>query len=196
MDHNFAGDGPPPSGLKDFRPVELLICETTDRASALVPHQAKWLVYRAARQPGSMSIVDQLARTIRPDDKVAWIFADGSSNGGYGAVIVYPGKLAVKVQGHQVPTKTRNVGAELNAVLLGLRNVEEGWRVAVVCDYMGFPAWYSGNWKIKDPEVRDKITEARTIERERKLLVERVVHHRGHQKDDSEFTRWNHVADR
>jgi ribonuclease HI len=192
----FVGDGPPPKGLKRTKPGTLFTCETTCPKSARVPHQAKWLRFRSSTNILSESIVDQLARTVRADEDVAWIFADGSSNGGYGAAIVYPRQRAELRRDYTEPTKTRNVGAELNAVLLGLREVDAGKRVAVVCDYLGFVAWYSGNWRIKDPEVREKIEEARRIVEERGLTIERLVHHRGHQKDESDFTKWNNYADR
>jgi len=193
--NGFAGDGPPPKGLKKARPATLLTCETTCPKSARVPHQAKWIRYRSSANLRSNAVVDQLARTLRKDESVAWIFADGSSKGGYGAAVVYGDRVDL-LAGFTEPTRTRNVGAELNGVLLGLRNVEKGSTIAVVCDYMGFVAWYSGNWRIKDPEVREKIQEARQIIKDRELVLERLVHHRGHQEDDSDFTKWNNFADR
>ncbi len=157
-----------------------MIIESTNLGTVAVPHQAKWVSLRESRE-------------TTPD--LVWIFTDGSSKGGYGAVVIADGEVT-KLKGHADPTSTRNVGAELNGMLLGLENVPMGSRVAIVSDYLGVAAWLSGNWRIKDDEVRRKISRAHEIARERGIVFARLVHHRGHQKDDSAFTRWNNLADR
>jgi ribonuclease HI len=157
-----------------------MLIESTNPKTVRVPHQAKWVSFRESRGC---------------DDGLLWIFTDGSSLGGYGAVIVHPNQTATKVRGHAPTTSTRNVGAELNGLLLGLEAAPMGSRLAIVSDYLGVAAWMSRNWKIKDSEVREKIERARAIVTERNLTIERMIHHAGHQKDGSDFTRWNGVAD-
>lgn len=158
-----------------------VIIESTNASTVKVPHQAKWVSLREDRETTA--------------DGLVWIFTDGSSLGGYGAVVIVDGTVT-KFRGHQKPTSTRNVGAELNGMILGLEHAPKGSQVAIVSDYLGVAAWLSNNWRIKDEEVRAKIRRARKIARERTLTFARLIHHKGHQKDDSAFTRWNHLADR
>ena len=156
------------------------LVESTNPPTVKIPHQARWIELRNSRSC---------------DDDRVWIFTDGSSLGGYGAVILRPGLPRIELNEFEEPTTTKNVGAELNGLLLGLRNTMRDERVVIVSDYLGVAAWMTGNWKIKDDEVRHKIREARRIVQSRGLDVD-FIHHAGHQKDDSEFTKWNTVADR
>jgi len=147
-----------------------------------VKHQGKWVRFRQSRECSA--------------DRV-WIFTDGGVKGktaGFGAVIV-EGTDAQFLQGRVPLTSTRNVGAELNGFLLGLRNVREGAEVTVVSDYLGIAAWMTGNWQIKDGEVRNAVSEAKQLIADKGLLVS-FCHHKGHQKDESDFTKWNNYADR
>ena len=162
-----------------------MIIESTNPSTVKVPHQAKWVRFRENREP---------------TEALVWIFTDGSivdkgTMGGYGAVVLHEGEER-SYSGKEALTSTRNVGSELNGLLMGLRNVPEGSELAIVSDYLGIAAWLSGNWKIKDSEVRRKINEAKKIANERNLTFARLIHHKGHQKDDSAFTRLNHRADR
>lgn len=141
---------------------------------------AKWVSYRPSR-------------TTDPD--MTWIFTDGSTTGRHAAVIVHKGGGVIqRLTGNARRTKTRNVGAELNGMLLGLEHAPRGERVTVVSDYLGIAAWMTGNWKINDREVREKIARAKAIVEERSLTVA-FVHHAGHQTDSSDFTRYNCEAD-
>lgn len=144
-----------------------------------VPHQAKWVTFLEDKhlQPGKL-----------------YAFTDGSSNGGYGVVLVEDGGDVKDVSGFQAPTSTRNVGAELNAMILALESVEPDTELIVVSDYLGIAAWMTGNWNIKDPEVAKKIDHARRLVREKNLDV-MFCHHKGHQSDASSFTLWNNRAD-
>ena len=152
---------------------------STNPKTVRVPHQAKWVTLLEDRR----CLAEKL-----------YVFTDGSSLGGYGAVIVTRDR-ATKLAGHQAVTSTRNVGAELNGFLLGLENAPPNSEIVVVSDYLGVAAWMTGHWKIKDSEVRAKIERAMAIAEERDLLLS-FIHHAGHQRDDSAFTWWNSVADR
>jgi ribonuclease HI len=145
-----------------------------------VPHQAKWvtLLEDQSLLPGKL-----------------YAFTDGSSNGGYGAVLVEGGGGDVTTHsGWDQPTSTRNVGAELNAMLLALRHAPEDSDLIVVSDYLGIAAWMTKNWKIKDPEVREKINQAGQMITEKNLDV-LFCHHKGHQRNNTDFTLWNSKAD-
>ena len=156
------------------------LVESTSPKTVRVPHQARWISYREDRSC---------------DAKRTFIFTDGSSNGGYAAVIVRNGKDLVKSRGWETPTSTKNVGPELNGMLLGLRQATEGESITMVSDYLGVAAWMTENWKIKDPEVRDKIREAKEIVARLNLDLD-FIHHGGHQKDTSAFTQFNNLADK
>lgn len=154
--------------------------ESTHLKTTQISHQSRWITYRASRDC---------------DDSRTWIFTDGSSNGGFGAAIRRPGEPLLEANGYEAPTSTKNVGAELNGLLLALREARGGEQITVVSDYLGVAAWMTGNWQIKDQEVRSKINEAKSLIKQKSLGVN-FCHHRGHQKDSSEFTRLNNIADR
>lgn len=125
-----------------------------------------------------------------------YVFTDGSSLGGYGAVmVVRPGAVGVEASSWTLPTATRNVGAELNGAILGLGLPIAGAAVTLVFDYMGVGAWLTGSWKIKNPEVANKVKEMQRIIHEKKLHVS-YIHHRGHGTGSDDFTKFNAVADR
>jgi len=153
---------------------------STNPGTVRVPHQAKWVSLLEDRRC--------LANKV-------YVFTDGSSKGGFGAVVVTRA-CAKKYAGFSEPTSTRNVGAELDGLLLGLEHAPRGSEVIVVSDYLGIAAWMTGNWKIKDQLVRGKIEHAMAIAEDRDLLLS-FVHHAGHQDpDESDFSYWNHEADR
>lgn len=154
------------------------IVESTDPKQSTIPHQKPWVRHRKSRE-------------IEGDH--VYVFSDGSSLGSYAAVVVSP--KGVTRHGDKAPmTSTRNVGAELNGAILGLSNVESGSSVVLVFDYMGVGAWLTENWKIKDPEVQSKIDALRLVIKTKRLTVH-YIHHAGHQRDGSAFTRWNAEAD-
>jgi hypothetical protein len=110
-------------------------------------------------------------------------------------VVVGPEGTVRRRSGFSTPTNTRNVGAELNGLILGLESVPWGAKVCVVSDYLGCAAWLTHNWKIRDGEVAEKVDRAARTIIERELDI-RYCHHCGHQQDDSDLTRWNIEADR
>ncbi len=164
---------------------------STNLKTARVPHQAKWVTFRESRSCAH-DAVTQLGEVV--NGSVIWAFTDGSL-AGYGAALVEPGKRVVKLAGHEKMTGARNVSAELNGFLLAIENLPVGARAVVVSDYLGVAAWMTGNWRIKKEEVRVRIERAKAIVTERGLTLT-FCHHAGHQKDDSEFTRYNNLADR
>jgi ribonuclease HI len=159
-------------------PVRAEVYSTWPKTVA-VPHQAKWV-------------------SLLEDKNLAqgklYAFTDGSSNGGYGVVLVEGGGEVSQHSGWEKPTSTKNVGAELNAMLLALRHAPEDSELIVVSDYLGIAAWMTGNWNIKDPEVREKIRLAKELVETKDLDV-MFCHHKGHQRDASDFTLWNSTAD-
>lgn len=144
-----------------------------------VPHQAKWITLLEDKdlQEGNL-----------------YAFTDGSSNGGFGVVIVEQGGDVTCTSGWKKPTSTKNVGAELNAMILALESVPAGREVIIVSDYLGIAAWMTNNWRIKDPEVRETIRLAEELIKDKNLTVT-FGHHKGHQRDGSDFTLWNSKAD-
>ncbi len=153
--------------------------QSTQPSTCAVPHQAKWI---------------SLLESRACEEGVTYAFTDGSSNGGFGCVIVRSGETECHSD-FKKPDKSRNVGAELEGFLLALRSVRFGETVTIVSDYLGAAAWMTGNWKIKDPLVRSRIDEAKRIIEELSLTV-RYVHHGGHQRDRSDFTCYNELADK
>ena len=125
-----------------------------------------------------------------------YVFSDGSSLGGYGAVVVQAGQEPLVLVGFELPGPTKNIAAELNGALLGLSHVRADASVVLVSDYLGVAGWMTGNWKIKDVTVKAKTTAIRDVIRANWLTV-KYVHHRGHQRraEGDEFTRYNKLAD-
>jgi ribonuclease HI len=156
------------------------LAQSTNPKTVAVKHQAKWVSFRTDRSCSG--------------DRI-YVFTDGSSLGGFAAVFVFPDGHVRRQAAWVEPTGTRNVGAEMNGLLLGLKNAPLGAKICVVSDYLGCAAWLTGAWKIKDVEVRDKVNRALGIIEGRDLDVV-YCHHGGHQKDPSDFTRWNSEADR
>ena len=99
------------------------------------------------------------------------------------------------LRGLKPRTHTRNVGAELNGLLLGLAYVPANTRAYVVCDYLGCSAWMIGRHRMNDEEVVGKVEKAVDFVLDRRNVI-RFVHHGGHQTDPSPMTVWNWEADR
>jgi len=163
------------------------LVESTDAKQAHIPHQVRWVRHRKSRslEPGRI-----------------YVFSDGSSLGSYAAVTVCKRadggtNVVWEGAGFEPMTKTRNIRAELDGVILGLTSgvpSDGSLPVVLVYDYFGIGAWLSGNWRIKEPEVQERITKLKKIIAERRLKVS-FIHHGGHQKDDSDLTKWNNRAD-
>lgn len=93
--------------------------------------------------------------------------------------------------------RLRNVLAELGALHLALRLVDEGAAVTVVHDYEGVGAWLEGRWRTRDPLVAEIVEACRELMARRRLAV-RFRHQRGHSaawvgRDD--FAHYNARAD-
>ena len=167
--------------------------ESTSKKTCSVPHQAKWVSFRESRSCFQTAI-DQLGELAEDREQLTYAFTDGSSLGGFGCVLVRP-QDQESLSRWKKPDASRNVGAELEGFLLALDYAREGENLLIVSDYLGVAAWMTGNWKIKKEEVRWRIEKAKQIIEDKALMV-RYCHHGGHQSDDSDFTRYNTLADR
>jgi hypothetical protein len=113
-----------------------------------------------------------------------YMFTDGSTLGSYAAVLVNPATGRVEEAARwRPPTKTRNVGAEWDGLVLGLELLPVRARATMVVDLLWIHAQLIG--------VR-RTVHAEIIEKELGLVL---VHHDGHQADASDFTRGNARAD-
>lgn len=155
------------------------LMESTDPAQPVIPHQRPWLSLRYDKEvvPGRV-----------------WAFTDGSTTGWHAATIIRPG-VEVRYFADHGPPCMANVGAEMNGLILALKNLPEGQSCNIVHDYMGVGAWLVGAWTTNKPESAQKVDEAKAVIRARKLQLH-FIHHGGHQVDDSDFTYWNNVTDR
>jgi ribonuclease HI len=135
-------------------------------------------------------------RTSRSlDEGRIWIFTDGSGTGWYAAVIVRPGVEAHRITGY-LETAIKNTGTELEAIVLGLENAERGEAVAIVSDYLWSAYYVNGWWRTHHAELREITSRIRLIFENQGLSDALFIHHAGHQKDSTEFSYWNNVADR
>lgn len=157
----------------------MILVESTHPGTVKPAHQARWIRLRKSRGC---------------DEDRTWIFTDGSSLGGFAAVILR-GEEMLTVSDWRKPTPTKNIAAELNALVLGLREAQRGEKITVVSDYLGVAAWMTSNWKMKDQEVRTIVESAKDIVKSLELDV-RYIHHGSHQTDDSDFTKMNNLVDK
>lgn len=172
-------DGDEDDGAVESKPRIERMMETTKDSSAKQPGRRGWLRFRESR--------------TCTDDRI-WIFTDGSTSGWHAAKIVQPGK-EVRSLCRLIPmTATRNVGAELNGFLLGIKHAPEGSHVTVVSDFLNIGAWMVGAYNVNGEEVAEKIARAHEIIESSRLTVS-FCHHGGHQKDHSHFTHFNNGAD-
>jgi hypothetical protein len=148
---------------------------------------------RSAGMKGRPWLRFREARTCCEAD--IYIFTDGSTKGSYAAVVVDArGQVIAEECRWRAPTKTRNVGAEWDAFVLGLELAPPGVRLTIVVDLLWIHAQLIGVRKTHEPEIVEKLERARRLIDEKRLdLV--LVHHDGHQEDASDFTRWNARAD-
>jgi hypothetical protein len=156
------------------------IVETTSTKAAAVKYKKNWLKFRDGR-----SI----------DDKSVWMFIDGSNSGWHAAVIVDPFTKTVHRLAHHRDPASANIGPELWSLLLGLQHAPVEHPLVVVHDYIGTGAWLAGAWEVKSPNVHLAIMEIRRALIDRPFPSIKFIHHGGHQKDKTDFTRWNNEAD-
>jgi hypothetical protein len=153
--------------------------ETTSERSAAIKGRP-WLRLRASR--------------ACDDPAMLYAFTDGATRGSYAAVLVRPGGSVQEECRWRPPTRTRNVGAEWDGFVLGLELAPPGARLTVVVDLLWVHAQLIGVRRTVDPEIVEKLAQAKAIVEAKRLdLV--LVHHDGHQKDASDFTRWNARSD-
>jgi hypothetical protein len=157
--------------------------ETTSPKAAAVRYKTDWLRLRKEQEI-------EKGRT--------WIFTDGSSSGWFAAVIIDLKSMRIRRGAAKLPPVSANIGPELCGLILGLELAPDHSPVTVVHDYVGVGAWAIGVWKCdperEKPKLRFLVARIRKIIRRRKLDIH-FIHHGGHQKDDSDFTRWNNEAD-
>lgn len=125
-----------------------------------------------------------------------WAFTDGSSTGAYGCILIRDDPLhpEKRIDEPLTPPVTRNVFAEIQGVRLACHNAHEGEFVGIVSDFLGTGMWGSGRWKTNKPEVLAAMEQLRQVATDRKLRLW-FTHHKGHGRDDSDFTRWNNEVD-
>jgi hypothetical protein len=156
------------------------IVETTSEKAVKPAHTKRWLKLRTKKWI---------------DDESIWMFIDGSSSGWHAAVIHDPfAKKKIELAEFQEP-KSANVGPELLSCLIGLREVDPTKPLTIVHDYIGTGAWLVGAWKIKSPNVQEVVDLIRVTIEEREFTSIRFIHTGGHQKNDTDFGRYNNRAD-
>jgi hypothetical protein len=156
------------------------IVETTSLNATKPAHTKKWLKYRTGRHI---------------DTKSVWMFIDGSSSGWHAAVILDPfGKRKIELARFKKP-KSANIGPELLSCLIGLEAVDPTKPLTVVHDYIGTGAWLVKAWKIRSPNVQEAVDLIEATITRRDFISIRFIHTGGHQKNDTEFGRYNNRAD-
>jgi len=124
-----------------------------------------------------------------------FVFCDGSSSGWHGACLVDPvGGKVTQRQRFREPTSNRNIGSEFAGLHLALLMAPSDARLTVVFDLLGIGQWMLGHFQRHDPVVKEACDVCWDLVSDKTLHVT-WVHHRGHQKDPSDFTRYNNVAD-
>lgn len=156
------------------------LVETTSQKAASVKYKKNWLKFRESRSIDNQSV---------------WMFIDGSNSGWHAAVILDPFSRTVRRLSHYREPASANIGPELWSLLLGLRHVPTEHPLVVVHDYIGTGAWLAGAWEIKSPNVHHAVMEIKRALIERPLPSIKFIHHGGHQKDRTDFSRWNNEVD-
>jgi hypothetical protein len=135
---------------------------------------------------------------FKPDREIdsdeTWMFTDGSSTGWYGLVVLRRGEDP-RLAARRIDMEMKNVGAEVNALLMALEAIVPGERVAVVADFLWSIYYVLGWWNAKHPALIEQVAAARALLDARRPASLRFIHVQGHQNDGSAFGRWNKVAD-
>ena len=127
------------------------------------------------------------------------VSTDGSSTGWHAAVLVGPPGTGLRLRARWDDMQgTRNVGAEASGFLLGIESLPPGIEsVMCLADFLNALAFDAGTANYKHPylvEVYAKVDQEKRARFPDGLDITHV-HHPGHQKDDSFFTRLNCCAD-
>ena len=154
--------------------------ETTSEKAVKPAHTKKWLKLRTKKWI---------------DDESVWMFIDGSSSGWHAAVILDPfAKTNTELAEFQSP-KSANIGPELMSCLIGLKEADPTKPLTIVHDYIGTGAWLVNAWKIKSPNVQKVVDLIRATIKARGFTSVRFIHTGGHQKNDTDFGRYNNRVD-
>jgi hypothetical protein len=129
------------------------------------------------------------------DSPDTWMFTDGGSKGWQALVVLRPGEDA-RLVARPARTETRNVGAEVAALVTALEAVQPGERVAIVSDFLWGIYSVLGWHQVENALLREQVAAARAALAERRPAAVRFIHVKGHERDDSALGRWNDVADR
>jgi len=123
-------------------------------------------------------------------------FSDGSSTGWHAAVIIPPKRDQVHFVAKWLDHEgTRNVSAEAAAYLLALQNLPSEAKTLInVSDFLFVGAHDTDNRNAHHKLIKRIYKDAREIREGRSLEVTHI-HHPGHQKDSSDFTKFNHLVD-
>ena len=157
--------------------------ETTSENAVKPSYTKRFLTYRTSRHIDNESI---------------WMFIDGSSTGWHAAVILNPfSKKITRIAKFRDPGTIANVGAELMSLVIGLQDDEADPTkpLVVVHDYIGTGAWLIKAWKIKSPDVREVVQGINYTIDMKAFSSVKFIHHGGHQKDHTDFTRYNNMVD-
>jgi hypothetical protein len=135
-------------------------------------------------------------RADRSTAEGLFVFCDGSSSGWHGACLVDPalGKVFHR-QRFREPTSNRNVGAEFAGLHLALSMLPAQSDATLVFDMLGLAQWMLGHFRQNDPMVKRACEVCWDLIDSRGHTIS-WVHHRGHQKDPSDFTHFNNVVDK
>jgi len=123
-----------------------------------------------------------------------WVFTDGGTLGWHAAVLVEPSTRARHVAACRA-NAARNVGSELDGVILGLQLAPTSARLSLVSDFL-WSAYYINGWrKISHPYLRDRVAVARDLLTTKKFSSPVFIHHGGHDGAQTDFSLWNAAAD-
>ena len=129
------------------------------------------------------------------DSPDTWMFTDGSSKGWQALVVLRPGQDP-RLLARPARAETRNVGAEVAALVSAFEELLPGERVAIVSDFLWSIYYVLGWHRVENPLLCEQVAAARALLTDRRPAAVRFIHIKGHEHDDSELGRWNDVADR
>jgi ribonuclease HI len=138
-------------------------------------------------------VVFKVDRDIDGPD--TWMFTDGGSKGWQSLVVLRSGHDP-RLMAREARTDTRNVGAEMAALVSALEAILPGERVAIVSDFLWSIYYVLGWHRVENALLREQVGAARALLAERRPASMRFIHVKGHERDDSALGRWNDVADR
>ena len=122
-----------------------------------------------------------------------WIFSDGGALGWHAVVLIESG-LAHRVAMCR-PNSARNVGSELDGVILGLQLAITGSSIVIVSDFL-WTGYYINGWRaVSHPYLRERVPVARDLLVSKQFADPVFIHHGGHDGEATDYSRWNEMAD-